>query len=191
MSAGLQQPDLRHVIILLLQLLTLHPPYVHLLHEAVYGHGVGGLRPGPHCSLNSTSHHRDVLLLTCFLSYIFCADPAGFRVDSGNHDPTIAWSLGASLAALNWQSWDKPCWVNEAFFRDNGSCGYVKKPSWMTGGKPGDADSAGGAATGGDGDGLPQRNPRCLSVHVYSAFYPQSSLQLCCGRVGNFGLLQS
>ena len=24
----------------------------------------GGLRPGPHCSLNSTSPHRDVLLLT-------------------------------------------------------------------------------------------------------------------------------
>ena len=29
-----------------------------------YGNGVGGLRPGPHCSLNSTSPHRDVLLLT-------------------------------------------------------------------------------------------------------------------------------
>ena len=31
---------------------------------AVFGNGVGGLRPEPHCSLNSTSPHRHVLLLT-------------------------------------------------------------------------------------------------------------------------------
>ena len=35
-----------------------------------YGNGVGGLRPGPHCSLNSMSPHRDVLLLTYLLTYL-------------------------------------------------------------------------------------------------------------------------
>ena len=35
--------------------------------------------------------------------------PAGWRVDSGNHDPALAWSLGASLAALNWQVWCGKC----------------------------------------------------------------------------------
>ena len=121
----------------------------------------------------------------CAPLFVIHADPAGFRVNSGNHDPTIAWSLGASLAALNWQSWDKPCWVNEALFRDNGGCGYMKKPSWMIGsGKAADAPEGGAA---GDGDGLPVREPRCLSVHVYSACYPQSKSQLCCGRVSNAG----
>ena len=38
-----------------------------------YGNGVGGLRPGPHCFLNSTSPHRDVLLLTYLHTCIACS----------------------------------------------------------------------------------------------------------------------
>ena len=37
--------------------------------RAVYGNGVGRIRPGPHCSLDVTSPHRDVLLLTYLLTY--------------------------------------------------------------------------------------------------------------------------
>lgn len=40
--------------------------------------------------------------------------PAGWRVDSSNYNPMIAWARGASLAALNWQSWGKPLWLNQA-----------------------------------------------------------------------------
>jgi len=89
---------------------------------------------------------------------------------SGNYDPTVAWGLGASLAALNWQAWDKPCWINEAKFRDNGGCGYIKKPQWML-----DDVSC--------KYGLPLPEPRVLSIHVYSVCYPQKKHQLCCGRV--------
>ncbi|KAG2502089.1 hypothetical protein HYH03_000581 [Edaphochlamys debaryana] len=57
--------------------------------------------------------------------------PAGWRVDSGNYNPMAAWVRGASLAALNWQVWDKPLWINSGRFMDNGHCGYVLKPKWM------------------------------------------------------------
>lgn len=43
--------------------------------------------------------------------------PGGLRIDSSNYNPAEAWTLGASLAALNWQKWDKPLWINEAMVR--------------------------------------------------------------------------
>ncbi|GAX80739.1 hypothetical protein CEUSTIGMA_g8174.t1 [Chlamydomonas eustigma] len=57
--------------------------------------------------------------------------PAAWKVDSRNYNPCVAWNLGASCVALNWQRWDKAMWINEGKFMDNGGCGYVKKPSWM------------------------------------------------------------
>ena len=45
----------------------LYSQHILQLNRQHYGNGVGGLRPGPHCSLNSTSPHRDVLLLTYIL----------------------------------------------------------------------------------------------------------------------------
>lgn len=89
--------------------------------------------------------------------------PAGWRIASGNYDPSPAWSLGASFVALNWQAWDKPVWINEAKFLDNGGCGYIKKPEWMT-----------------KGEGMPERQPRTLVVHVYSAFKKQKGLACMC-----------
>eukprot|EP00955_Chlamydomonas_euryale_P021665 228899-Chlamydomonas_euryale.AAC.1 len=63
-------------------------------------------------------------------------------------------------------------------FRQNGGCGFVKKPEWML-----------------SGDAPPSRDPRNLRVHVYSASkaYTLSTLARCmcckvgacvCGRLG-------
>ncbi|EFJ53227.1 hypothetical protein VOLCADRAFT_86296 [Volvox carteri f. nagariensis] len=88
--------------------------------------------------------------------------PAMWRVTSGNYNPMRAWVRGASLAALNWQVWDKALWCNEAKFSDNGRCGYVLKPEWMR------------APEG----KLPQREPRTLVVRVHSAHKNQG--KNCC-----------
>ncbi|GIL85730.1 hypothetical protein Vretimale_13167 [Volvox reticuliferus] len=79
--------------------------------------------------------------------------PALWRVTSGNYNPMRAWVRGTSVAALNWQVWDKALWCNEAKFQDNGRCGYVLKPQWM---RSPEAK-------------LPQGNPRKLVVRVHSA----------------------
>eukprot|EP00298_Acanthocystis_sp_HF-20_P014916 c20955_g1_i2.p1 GENE.c20955_g1_i2~~c20955_g1_i2.p1 ORF type:complete len:950 (-),score=393.39 c20955_g1_i2:52-2901(-) len=57
--------------------------------------------------------------------------PSGMRLDSSNYDPAIAWSFGAQIAALNWQTAGPPMWVHKAMFENNGGCGYIKKPDWM------------------------------------------------------------
>eukprot|EP00727_Mastigamoeba_balamuthi_P001469 m51a1_g11319 putative 1-phosphatidylinositol -bisphosphate phosphodiesterase delta-4-like (789) ;mRNA; f:110291-113404 len=57
--------------------------------------------------------------------------PKGTRFASSNYDPCPAWSAGCHLVALNYQTSSTPMWINEAFFRLNGGCGYVLKPQWM------------------------------------------------------------
>lgn len=54
--------------------------------------------------------------------------PAGSRVDSSNYNPVLAWSLGCQLVALNFQNDDSAMVVNNGRFRENGGCGYVRKP---------------------------------------------------------------
>ncbi|KAF6256295.1 hypothetical protein COO60DRAFT_1530352 [Scenedesmus sp. NREL 46B-D3] len=73
-----------------------------------------------------------------------------------------AWSVGASLAALNWQLWDAAIWINQAFFSQANYCGYMLKPGWMT--------------SGFCSSGLPQRDARTLRVTVYSAHVHQGKL---------------
>ncbi|KXZ52101.1 hypothetical protein GPECTOR_10g1124 [Gonium pectorale] len=85
--------------------------------------------------------------------------PAGWRVMSGNYNPMKAWVRGASLAALNWQVWDKALRINQGKFLDNGGCGYVLKPEWMR--VPGAS--------------LPSRPPRQLTVRILSAHKYQGS----------------
>eukprot|EP00798_Chlamydomonas_sp_ICE-L_P030754 gene30754-35791_t len=104
-------------------------------------------------------------LIDCNNKHLVRIYPSNWRVDSSNYNPISAWSLGASIAALNWQVWDKGMWINEARFMDNGGCGYVIKP-------PGiltiiDYDSHGSIV-------LPP--PRHLKVHVLSAQIPDSLL---------------
>eukprot|EP00054_Salpingoeca_dolichothecata_P031739 m.264485 g.264485 ORF g.264485 m.264485 type:complete len:1303 (-) comp27854_c0_seq1:245-4153(-) len=54
--------------------------------------------------------------------------PNGKRVDSSNYDPQQLWNVGCQLVALNYQTPDKPMWINSGKFRLNGGCGYVLKP---------------------------------------------------------------
>jgi len=54
--------------------------------------------------------------------------PTGTRIDSSNFDPKVYWSLGVQIAALNFQTADRPTWINAGKFRANNGCGYVLKP---------------------------------------------------------------
>lgn len=55
--------------------------------------------------------------------------PAGTRVDSSNYVPLVAWSMGCQMVALNFQTNDVPLILNDGFFRQQGGCGYVAKPT--------------------------------------------------------------
>eukprot|EP00730_Choanoeca_flexa_P001991 TRINITY_DN10872_c0_g1_i3.p1 TRINITY_DN10872_c0_g1~~TRINITY_DN10872_c0_g1_i3.p1 ORF type:complete len:1382 (+),score=416.91 TRINITY_DN10872_c0_g1_i3:102-4247(+) len=61
--------------------------------------------------------------------------PQGKRVDSSNFGPQQMWNCGMQLVALNYQTGDRPMWLNHGFFQRNGRCGYVLKPPVML--KPG------------------------------------------------------
>jgi len=58
--------------------------------------------------------------------------PAGTRVDSSNYDPVVPWAMGCQLVALNFQTSDSPLILNDGRFRENGGCGYVLKPPFLT-----------------------------------------------------------
>jgi len=59
--------------------------------------------------------------------------PAGFRVDSSNYNPMLAWSVGSQLVALNFQTLDSSLILNDGRFRESGGCGYVLKPASVMG----------------------------------------------------------
>lgn len=59
------------------------------------------------------------------------AYPKGLRIDSSNMDPSIAWSAGAQMAALNYQHNDISMFLNHGKFMQNRNCGYVLKPFYM------------------------------------------------------------
>jgi len=54
--------------------------------------------------------------------------PAGKRVDSSNYNPTLAWSMGCQLVALNFQTSDAPLILNDGKFRQHQGAGYLEKP---------------------------------------------------------------
>lgn len=57
--------------------------------------------------------------------------PKGQRLDSSNFNPIPFWNVGSQMIALNYQTPDKSMQLNQAKFRDNGTCGYVLKPEFM------------------------------------------------------------
>lgn len=57
--------------------------------------------------------------------------PKGQRLDSSNFNPMPFWMVGSQMCALNYQTADKAMQLNQAKFRDNGSCGFVLKPRFM------------------------------------------------------------
>ncbi|CAC9515387.1 phospholipase c-like protein [Leishmania infantum JPCM5] len=57
--------------------------------------------------------------------------PKGTRIGSSNYNPTTAWSVGAQLVALNYQTWDDDMRLNDGMFSLNKGCGYVLKPDYL------------------------------------------------------------
>eukprot|EP00040_Diaphanoeca_grandis_P044507 m.12537 g.12537 ORF g.12537 m.12537 type:complete len:1464 (-) comp9359_c0_seq1:177-4568(-) len=57
--------------------------------------------------------------------------PKGTRTASTNYDPQTLWNCGVQMAALNFQTPDRPMWLNHGKFNQNGNCGYILKPSVM------------------------------------------------------------
>jgi len=65
--------------------------------------------------------------------------PRGTRFDSSNYDPMPLWACGVQMVSLNFQKPDLYMHLNQGFFRNNGGCGYVLKPSVMRCKDPGKA----------------------------------------------------
>jgi phosphatidylinositol phospholipase C gamma-1 len=57
--------------------------------------------------------------------------PKGTRVKSDNYDPQQMWNFGMQLVALNYQTPDRPMWLNTGKFAANGRTGYISKPAIM------------------------------------------------------------
>ena len=58
--------------------------------------------------------------------------PGKKRQDSSNFNPVLAWNAGCQMVALNYQTNGLPTFVNKSKFLDNGGCGYVLKPDFLT-----------------------------------------------------------
>ncbi len=58
--------------------------------------------------------------------------PDGLRQDSSNPNPINAWNFGVQMVALNYQNDDQMMALCYGKFLDNGSCGYVLKPNYLT-----------------------------------------------------------
>ncbi|XP_038662281.1 1-phosphatidylinositol 4,5-bisphosphate phosphodiesterase gamma-2 [Scyliorhinus canicula] len=54
--------------------------------------------------------------------------PKGQRIDSSNYDPIVLWQHGSQMAALNFQTPDKPMQLNQSLFSMNGRTGFVLQP---------------------------------------------------------------
>ena len=67
--------------------------------------------------------HTEHQLVRCY--------PAGMRIDSSNYSPIPMWLGGVQMVALNYQTSDAHMALNNAFFAQNGRCGYVLKPKVM------------------------------------------------------------
>lgn len=58
--------------------------------------------------------------------------PGAKRQDSSNLKPSPFWNAGCQIVALNYQTEDKCNLYNRAMFMDNGGCGFVLKPTFLT-----------------------------------------------------------
>lgn len=58
--------------------------------------------------------------------------PKGQRLDSSNYHPVQLWNAGSQMIALNFQTPDKPMQLLMGKFRDNGNCGYILRPEFMS-----------------------------------------------------------
>ncbi|OCT75844.1 inactive phospholipase C-like protein 2 [Xenopus laevis] len=63
-----------------------------------------------------------------YLSRIF---PSPMRIDSSNMNPQDFWKCGCQIVAMNYQTPGLMMDLNIGWFRQNGNCGYVMRPSIM------------------------------------------------------------
>uniref|UniRef100_A0A803J7D6 Phosphoinositide phospholipase C n=1 Tax=Xenopus tropicalis TaxID=8364 RepID=A0A803J7D6_XENTR len=63
-----------------------------------------------------------------YLSRIF---PSPMRIDSSNMNPQDYWKCGCQIVAMNYQTPGLMMDLNIGWFRQNGNCGYVLRPSIM------------------------------------------------------------
>ncbi|KAG9127417.1 hypothetical protein FRC07_014097 [Ceratobasidium sp. 392] len=73
--------------------------------------------------MNKASHDALFAHNVHFLMRVY---PFGLRFGSSNLNPTVFWSRGVQLVALNWQKVDLGMMLNEAMFAQTG--GYILKP---------------------------------------------------------------
>jgi len=80
---------------------------------------------------NNETNSKKFLSYNCRnLSRVY---PKGTRLFSSNMNPFPFWTMGCQMAALNFQEADDKNIFNRAKFLQNGNCGYVLKPDFMTG----------------------------------------------------------
>lgn len=113
-----------------------------------------------HCSSYSESKAQNVIkenkdgFIDINEHYISRIYPKGSRFDSSNYNPQPFWNVGCQIVALNWQSNKTYEWrLNNAFFKDNGNCGYILKPKYL---RP--------------PLNMPKSDKRTLTIEVISAF---------------------
>ncbi|XP_029428603.1 inactive phospholipase C-like protein 2 isoform X2 [Rhinatrema bivittatum] len=63
-----------------------------------------------------------------FLSRIY---PSSMRIDASNMNPQDFWKCGCQIVAMNYQTPGLMMDLNTGWFRQNGNCGYVLRPSIM------------------------------------------------------------
>lgn len=63
-----------------------------------------------------------------FLSRVY---PSPMRIDSSNMNPQDLWKCGCQIVSMNFQTAGLMMDLNTAWFRQNGSCGYVLRPAIM------------------------------------------------------------
>lgn len=79
-------------------------------------------------TLATENRENFILQNTRMISRVY---PKGSRITSSNYNPFLAWSLGAQLVALNYQTWDEGMRMNDGMFSLNSRCGYVLKPLFL------------------------------------------------------------
>lgn len=63
--------------------------------------------------------------------YLSRVHPSPMRIDSSNMNPQDLWKCGCQIVSMNFQTAGLMMDLNTAWFRQNGSCGYVLRPAIM------------------------------------------------------------
>ncbi|XP_028264297.1 1-phosphatidylinositol 4,5-bisphosphate phosphodiesterase delta-3-A-like [Parambassis ranga] len=87
--------------------------------------------------------------------------PSGQRLQSSNYNPQEMWNGGCQIVALNFQTPGEQMDLNQGRFLQNGLCGYILKPPFMT-----QPDTTFNPENVGGGPG---HKPVLLAVRVISA----------------------